>query len=212
MQNTAVTNRLLTLGAIGALAFEVVLLIEGATRPGYNAFIEFGSGLSLGPDGWQQIANFIIGGVLIAGGGLGIKRAIGPSWGARLLVLFGLSLIAAGVFVPDPRPVDVTQPAAQTWHGLGHVISALVLFTSLATAAIMFARRFRGSSWFAYSLVTGLVVAASFVTSVVSNRLSETGAFPDSPTGLLQRIGIVAGWTWIALLALRLRSVRVQAS
>jgi hypothetical protein len=33
-----------------------------------------------------------------------------------------------------------------------------------------------------------------------------TVALPNSPTGLIQRIGIIVGWGWIALLALRLLS------
>lgn len=67
------------------------------------------------------------------------------------------------------------------------------------------ARRFRGTPWAPYSLLTGVVVAASFVASTASSVLAETGVVPDSPTGPLPRIGIVAGWGWLALLALRLR-------
>jgi hypothetical protein len=210
VMSTTLTNRFLTLGAVGALLFEAVLLIEGATRPGYNAFIYYGSELSLSSDGWQQIANFILGGMLILAGALGIHGAIGPSWGARLLVLFGLSLVSAGVFVTDVRPggylAGVDQPAAMSLHGLLHGLSGLVCFTSLAVAALLLARRFRGSIWGVYSLATGLVVLASFVSSTASSTLSETGVIPDSPTGLLQRVGIVAGWTWFAVLALQLRS------
>jgi hypothetical protein len=31
-----------------------------------------------------------------------------------------------------------------------------------------------------------------------------TGTWPGAPTGLVQRIGIIAGWSWVSLLALRL--------
>jgi len=33
---------------------------------------------------------------------------------------------------------------------------------------------------------------------------TRAGALPNAPTGLLQRIAIVIGWSWIALLALRI--------
>lgn len=148
-------------------------------------------------------------------GAVGINRAIGPSWGGRLLVLFGLSLVSAGVFVMDPRPgypPEVIERVPGTLHGILHGLSGLVCFNSLAVAAIVLARRFRGSVWCAYSLATGLVVIASFISSTASSTLSETGVLPDSPTGLLQRVGIVAGWTWFALLALRLRKPNRQAS
>jgi hypothetical protein len=34
--------------------------------------------------------------------------------------------------------------------------------------------------------------------------LDKNGILPNSPTGLLQRIAIIAGWGWVALVALRL--------
>ena len=41
-----ITQLLLWAGAVGPLLFVVVLLIEGATRPGYSAWHTFGSSLS----------------------------------------------------------------------------------------------------------------------------------------------------------------------
>jgi hypothetical protein len=70
------------------------------------------------------------------------------------------------------------------------------------------ARRFtldsRWRGWLAYSILTGPVVLAMFVASNVSSVLDGTSAVPVAPTGLLQRIGSMTGWGWIALLALRL--------
>jgi hypothetical protein len=55
-------------------------------------------------------------------------------------------------------------------------------------------------------LVTGIVVAVFFIATSVVSTLDQKGVLPGSPTGLLQRIAIIAGWSWIALLALRLLS------
>ena len=50
--------------------------------------------------------------------------------------------------------------------------------------------------------------ASALDTSLESNTtvstLDEKGVLPNTPTGLLQRIAIILGWGWMALLALRL--------
>jgi hypothetical protein len=55
--------------------------------------------------------------------------------------------------------------------------------------------------WVWYSLATGLLIAASDVAFVLTFKLWEGG-----PVGLIERIGIIGGGTWIALLAIRLMS------
>jgi hypothetical protein len=83
-----------------------VLLIEGATRPGYSAWHTFGSSLSLSDQGWMQITNFIVCGLLTLGFAIGLRQVLhsgkGSVWGPMLLGLFGLELIIAGLFVTDP--------------------------------------------------------------------------------------------------------------
>jgi len=54
------TRPLLAGGVIGPPLFVVVLLVEGATRPGYSAWRHYGSQLATGEGGWMQVANFII--------------------------------------------------------------------------------------------------------------------------------------------------------
>src|SRR5215467_7895699 len=117
------TEFLLLCGVIGPLLFIVVLLIEGATRPGYSAIQTQGSYLALSNQGWEQIANFIVCGSLIIAFAVGLRR-IWPTgrasvWGPLLIGLFGLGLVVAGVFVADPgggyppgAPVNGTP---QTW-------------------------------------------------------------------------------------------------
>jgi len=80
----------------------------------------------------------------------------------------------------------------------------------LAIACFVMARRFAGDpnwkGWALYSIVTGVLVVMSFIAATVVSALDESGVFPGSPTGLLQRIGIIAGWGWIALMAIRILS------
>jgi hypothetical protein len=71
------------------------------------------------------------------------------------------------------------------------------------------ARRFAGDptwrGWALYSVFTGIAVIGLFIVFTATSALDESGSLPNSPTGLLQRIAIILGWGWIALLALRLR-------
>ncbi len=100
MEQSVVTRFLIAGGAIGPLLFMIVLLIEGATRPGYSAWHNYGSSLSLGDQGWMQIANFLVCGLLILGFAIGLRQVFqtgrGSVWGPILLGVFGVSLIVAG--------------------------------------------------------------------------------------------------------------------
>jgi hypothetical membrane protein len=211
------TRLLIAGGAIGPLLFIIVLLIEGATRPGYSAWHNYGSSLSLGPGGWVQIANFIVCGLLMLCFAIGLRQVFrtgkGAVWGPLLLGIFGVSLIVAGVFVTDPSlgyPPGTHTSGPQTLHGTIHGVNAIIAFGSLAAAIFVMARRFAGDpnwkGWALYSLVTGILVIVFFIATTAVSALDESGVFPGSPTGLLQRIGIIAGWGWISLLAIRLLS------
>src|SRR2546430_9764333 len=217
MEQSLVTRLLIAGGAIGPLLFIVVLLIEGATRPGYSAWHNYGSSLSLGDQGWMQIANFLVCGLLILGFAIGLRQVFqtgrGSVWGPILLGVFGVSLIVAGLFVTDPSlgyPPGTSSSGPQTLHGTIHGLAGLIAFSSLPIASFVIARRFAGDpnwkGWALYSVVTGVLVVMSFIAATVVSALDESGVFPGSPTGLLQRIGIIAGWGWVALLAIRILS------
>src|SRR3984893_8778873 len=92
-----VTRFLIACGAIGPILFILAFLVEGATRPGYSAWHNFVSDLSLSNQGWMQIANFLICGVLVLCFALGLRQVFqsgkGSVWGPLLLGIFGLSLL-----------------------------------------------------------------------------------------------------------------------
>ena len=219
-----VTRFLIAGGAIGPLLFVIVLLIEGATRPGYSAWHNYGSSLSLGDQGWMQIANFLVCGLLILGFAVGLRQVLqtgrGSVWGPILIGVFSVALIVAGLFVTDPSlgyPPGTHGSGPQTLHGIIHGVAGLTTFSSLAIASFVMARRFAGDpnwkGWAVYSIFTGVLVIVSFIAATAVSALDESGVLPGSPTGLLQRIGIIAGWVWIALLAIRLlRKMRSPVS
>ena len=212
---SSVTKFLIAGGAIGPLLFVIVLLIEGATRPGYSAWHNYGSSLSLGDQGWMQIANFIICGLLTLGFAVGLRQVFqtGRSsvCGPTLIGVFGASLIIAGLFVTDPSlgyPSGTTSSGHQTLHGTIHGVAGLVAFCSVAAVCFVMARRFahdpNWKGWAIYSNVTGAIVIVFFIASTAVSTLDENGVLSGSPTGLFQRMAIIAGWGWIALLAIRL--------
>jgi Protein of unknown function (DUF998) len=151
--------------------------------------------------------------VLLLGFAIGLRRVLrtgrGSTWGPILLGIFGLSFIGLGIFVTDP--VLGYPPGASstpTVHGTLHILFGQLLFISLIAACFVLARRDaadpaeRGWAW--YSVATGLLVAVSDVVFVLTAKLLDGG-----PAGLISRIGIIVGWSWIALLAIRLMSKKV---
>lgn len=208
------SNRLLLAGGVvGPLLFIVVFLIEGATRPGYSAWRNFVSQLATGQGGWVQVANFIVCGLLVLGFAVGLRRAL---VGARasvvapvLLGAFAVALLVAGVFVTDPALGY--PPGAQvvhTPHGLIHGLAGLAAFTLLAAASFAMAWRFArdpgSGGWTLYSALTGLLIVVCFIASNTFSVMDAQGSLPNAPTGFVQRLAIIGGWSWITMVALRL--------
>jgi hypothetical protein len=211
-QHQSSTRLLLAGGVVGPPLFIVVFLVEGATRPGYSAWRNFVSQLATGDGGWVQVVNFIVCGMLMLGFGVGLRRALVEGRGSvaapLLLGAFGFALLISGVFVTDPAlGYPPGAPVVQTAHGLIHGLAGLAAFSLLPAACFVMAWRFADSSsrgWRIYSVLTGVLVVAGFIAGIVFSDLDERGVLPDAPTGFVQRIAIIGGWSWIAVVAARL--------
>ncbi|MFJ9371650.1 DUF998 domain-containing protein [Nocardia sp. NPDC101769] len=208
-KQSAAIRLLLACGVIAPLLNSVAILILGAIRPGYNAWTVPDSNLELGDGGWMQITNYIVTGALLLAFAIGMRLLLrtghGSTWGPILLGSYGLTFIGAGLFLPDPsQGYPPGASSTLTIHGAIHILLGLLQFTALIAACFVLARHEqaperRGWSW--YSVITGLLVAASYVAFALTDKLLDGG-----PTGLIERIGIIGSGIWIALLAIRLIS------
>jgi hypothetical membrane protein len=203
---------LLVAGVVGPLLFIVVFIVEGLTRPGYSAWRHFVSQLATGDGGWVQTANFLVCGTLVAAFAIGLRQRLREGRGSVaapiLMFLFACALIVAGLFTTDPAlgyPVGI--PQTHTAHGMIHGFAGLAAFTLLPACALVMSSRFAGDPatrrWALYSAFVAVIIIGCFIAGNVFSTLDATGALPDAPTGFVQRIAIIAGWTWITMVALR---------
>ena len=102
--------------------------------------------LATGSPGIVQISNFILAGIGVLCLAVAVRRTItegvGRRWLAPLIAVFGLGLVASGVFVMDPEngfPIGTAEgPApAMSWHGIAHIVAATTAFSGLAAACIV---------------------------------------------------------------------------
>lgn len=106
-RSKAAANALLLGDVIAGPVFVAVFMIEGAMSTGYDSVRLPVSLVSTGEDGWRQVVNFIVDGLLLLGFAIGLYRAFGQrgtpaELGPLLLRVFALGVIGAGVFGTDP--------------------------------------------------------------------------------------------------------------
>lgn len=140
------TRTLLIAGSAVGPIFAAVATAQVLLRDGFDLRRHPLSQLATDDLGFVQIANFIVAGLGVLCLAVGVRRAVTDGVGrrslARLIAVFGLGLIASGVFVMDPEngfPLGTPDgPAAvKSWHGFAHLVAATVAFTGLAAASIV---------------------------------------------------------------------------
>jgi hypothetical membrane protein len=183
--------RLLACGIVGPPLFVAAFLVESALRPGYDPLRQTVSALAVGPQGWQQVANFLVFGALLLLFAAGLWRATRTVLVPVLVAVVAAGLIVSGLFVTDP-----IHSGTSTWHGTVHNLAAIPVFLGLPALGLVVAVQSvrRAPWWAAYSAVTAVAMLG-----LIQGLASEAYA------GLFQRITIVVGWTWLTALAVRSR-------
>lgn len=197
------TPALLACGAVAGPLYVGVALLQVLTRDGFDLRRHPLSLLSLGDLGWVQIANFVVSGLLAIAFAMGSRRVLHPgragTWGPLLLGLYGVGLVAGGVFVADPGagfPPGAPEGAPEqlSWHGALHAVAPPLAFLSLIVACFVLARRFSAAGergWARYSVATA--VACLVIT-----------AWPDFDSiSWRLAIAVTVGWAWVSATAVK---------
>jgi hypothetical protein len=202
------TRSLLGYGVIAGPLYVALVLVQAFIRPGFDLARDDASLLSNGGLGWIQIANFLITGLMVIACAVGVRRAMaggrGATWGPGLLAMFGVGMIAAGIFVADPMngfPVGTPagRPEVISTHGILHLVAAGIGFLCFVAACFVVARRFAAEhrrGWTGFSLTTGVLFLAAF-----AGLASGSG----SPLVVIAFwAALLVAWLWLGALSVHL--------
>lgn len=191
---------LIACGIAAGPLFLAVVLLQAATRAGYDLGYHPISLLSLGDGGWVQIAAFVVAGGLAVACAIGLRHVLGR-WGPLLVGLFGVGLVVSGVFVTDagagfPPGAPAGAPEV-SWHGILHNLGFVLAVGGMTAGSVVLARRFAVHGERGWAAVC---VAAVVVPIVL-------GAWPD-PDGLSVRLLLATAAQFGLLAALAVRGLR----
>jgi hypothetical membrane protein len=198
---------LLACGAAAGPLYVVVGLIEALTRTGFDLAHDDLSLLSNGPLGWIHITLLVVTGILVVLGGAGLHSVLrNPGTLAPwFLIVFGVGLVGAGVFVADPMGgfppgSPAGHPLHVSAHGTGHFIAAALGFLGLLIACALLIRRFSrtGDSGLAlYTVVTGVAFLAAFAGIATGST--------STPVVVGFWLGVILAFAWLTTLCVRCR-------
>ena len=172
-------RQLLLGGVIAGPVFMALYLGQAFTRAGFDITRHPASILSNGDLGWIQVLNFLVCGLLVIAGAIGMRQALrggpGGTWAPLLLTITGMGLCAAAVFSADPVDgfppgTPLGPPTSITTTGLLHFVVALVAFAAWIAASFVFARRFAvlgETGWAVFSIISGAYFLVAFVGTAV---------------------------------------------
>jgi hypothetical protein len=202
-RSSSVTRLLLLCGAISGPLFILAVLVQSLINPGFDLSIHLISLLSIGQNGYLQIANFALCGVFNILFAVGVWRVLhgGPSgtFAPIFIALHGMLLVTVAVFVTDPSngfPPGSVTPTTPTTHGAIHAFGALWVFITNAIALAVFVRHFIASRerwWAVYCGASAVAMVAIFFSSFAARVVA-----PILDTSL------VIGWMGISIVAMKL--------
>jgi Protein of unknown function (DUF998) len=204
------TRPLLACGALAGPLYLAVGLAQALTRPGFDLRRHELSQLAVGDWGWVQIANFYVVGLLVIASAVGLNRVLGAqkgsTWVPRLVALYGVGLLGAGLFTADAGlgfpPGTPADAMSITTHGLLHFAFAAAGFCGVIGASIVLGRRYvsvgqPGAA--AHSIATGVLFLATFVAGGALSGAEATRGFAT----LLLWIGVLLAWSWLSVTCAR---------
>ena len=214
--DSQLTSKLLTAGYVAGPFFIALSLLQAFTREGFDWIRHPASLLSLGDLGFIQIANFVITGLLFIACAVGLMRILtagaGRKWLPRLFVVVGIAFILGGIFVADPAfgfPPGTPEgmPKTTSWHSIIHGFAPVIGSLAISAALLIYARRLWKQGRRSASIVSVLVVIASFVLSSLAQITGdwEKGEFNFLPLW----IGVALVYSYPAVLVANLKAERL---
>lgn len=211
---------LLGSGVAAGILVPLVVLIDGATRPGYSLLRNGVSQLGTGERAWLFGAAFVLGGVLIGLFAVGIRRTLGQGrgavWGPIMLAVAAVGFIVGGLVPTDPAlGYPPGAPEGITASGAIHQVAGTLIFVGLPAAAFVVARRLRedGRCWAIYARLTGALIIAFALAAGIAYRLDALGVWRPAAAGLLEQLSLLAGYVWLIAIGVHyLRSRSTEAS
>lgn len=202
-----ITRSLLGYGVIAGPFYIAVSLAQALVRDGFDLSRHEWSLLANGPGGWVQVLNLVLTGVMVVAAAIGFRRALGEGraarWAPRLLAVYGVALVAAGVFRADPMngfPLGTPDghPVNPTLHGTLHFVAGGVGFLALVAATWLLAGRFREDG---RPLQARLTRATGVAFLVAFAGIASAAASPL--VNLAFTGAVVLTWAWLSLISLQ---------
>ncbi|WP_406284579.1 DUF998 domain-containing protein [Streptomyces sp. NBC_00209] len=184
-------------------------LIQGLTRDGFDFTRNALSQLSLGSLGGIQVAAFLLTGVLLVAGALGMRQALrdapGGIWAPRLIGVFGASFVLAGLFTADPGAgfpdgAPEARAVSMSTHGAIHMFSGMVGYLALCAAFLVLARHFAAQNQRGWAVSSRIMPAGILV-----------GLVGSSSTVLAFTVGAGLGLLWLTAVTTRLMAAAPEA-
>lgn len=200
-----VTRSLLGYGVLAGPFYVVVALVQALfLRPGFDLARDDVSLLSNGALGWIQIASFILTGAMVVAAAVGMHRALPGGWAPRLLAIYGIGLVGAGIFVADPMNgfpagAPAGRPDSVSIHGMLHIVCAGIGFLAFVASCFVMARRFarrHKSAWMWFSIIAGVAFLAGF--GAIASGTSSPAVIGGFWAALL------LAWAWLAAVSVHL--------
>jgi hypothetical protein len=211
--NSRLTQTLLACGISAGPLYVGLGLLQMAIRPGFDINKHALSLLANGGLGWIQTLNFLLTGILLIAGTIGVKRTLqtgrGSRWAPRMLGLYAVSLVGAAIFRADPAlgfpPGTPLENNPISWHGMLHFVVGAIGFIGFIAACFIFARHFKSlqkPGWVWYSLLTGILFLAAFVGIASGSK---------GPFSIFFALAVVLAFTWISMLLSQIKAGLTQA-
>ncbi len=198
-----VTRSLLGYGVLAGPFYVAVSLGQVLSRDGFDLSRHGWSLLANGPGGWIQILNLVLTGLMVVAAAAGFRRTLREGraavWAPRLLAVYGVALVAAGIFRADPMhgfPIGTPdgRPVHPTLAGTLHVVAGGVGFLALVAATWLLAGRFRHEGRRRHAAAT----AATGVLFLLAFAGIASGAASPA-VNLAFTAAVVLTWAWLTL-------------